>query len=703
MTKINKNRFIRLFLAVMLVITMLPVMGRIVYAEDGSGTKDDPWLIGDPEESDVQAWLTGGGNNKVLHISGTGQMKDFDNTYSGPWSSMSSEIASIVMELDSTVTSVGDNAFWHLKNVTKAVLSSSIKSIGDSSFFGCEKLTTVTFREQPEGWEVEIEDSAFKKGQKINYGIENLRLYDEGAVVEEGDDLYDYNGRTLVWKKHYYPLWVGGIHVSEANKKNILDDSGATASYDPDTNTLTLNGANIATGYSGIAGIYYNGTDDLIINLKDETHNSVGNDDLYYGIYSDKKEAKLYISGTGKLDVITYNTGIYVSGEIEVEDSTINTNGINSENNITFKSGTVTAISSGFYGIFSNNKAGLIMIYEDVKLTASGSEKAINGNVINWVQGTGWSDTKGTKDKTTIEIALTSTGLDFKKVQFPASNEYPLWIDNIRVSDSNKDNILDDSIASASYDPDTNTLTLNGVRINITDNRHGINYAGQDALKIKLVPGSDNEIKTEISTGTGCGIYSESADISVEGSGTLTIDQARGFAIRTDNDKNITIIGGTIDVKSGNGGILSGGDLLISDATVFAQQTWTYDFSLAAIRGKSVDIKNSSVTAVASAGKGVGIRGNSGVIIDNESPLTAIGKGQAIEGQVKNMIDGTGWTNIDGTQGQTKINISSEGQDLSSYKKVQFPDVTSDDTDDDIDDDTNTSPSAYSPPKTGVE
>lgn len=40
-----------------------------------------------------------------------------------------------------------------------------------------------------------------------------------------------------------YDLWVDGVQVTPANKGNILDDSGTpTATYDPDTETLTLNG-----------------------------------------------------------------------------------------------------------------------------------------------------------------------------------------------------------------------------------------------------------------------------------------------------------------------------------------------------------------------------------------------------------------------------------------------------------------------------
>ena len=44
------------------------------------------------------------------------------------------------------------------------------------------------------------------------------------------------------------PLKVNGIEVTSANKDDILGDAdglGATVSYDPDTNTLTLNNATL--------------------------------------------------------------------------------------------------------------------------------------------------------------------------------------------------------------------------------------------------------------------------------------------------------------------------------------------------------------------------------------------------------------------------------------------------------------------------
>ena len=40
-----------------------------------------------------------------------------------------------------------------------------------------------------------------------------------------------------------YPLWIGDTQVSEDNKNNVLGDTGTpTVVYNPETNTLTLDG-----------------------------------------------------------------------------------------------------------------------------------------------------------------------------------------------------------------------------------------------------------------------------------------------------------------------------------------------------------------------------------------------------------------------------------------------------------------------------
>lgn len=52
--------------------------------------------------------------------------------------------------------------------------------------------------------------------------------------------------------------------------------------------------------------------------------------------------------------------------------------------------------------------------------------------------------------------------------------------------------------------------------------------------------------------------------------------------------------------------------------------------------------------------------------------MNASGTKQAIQGTVKNDINGTGWTDVEGKEGKADIAINTEGQTLDDYKMVQF-------------------------------
>lgn len=66
------------------------------------------------------------------------------------------------------------------------------------------------------------------------------------------------------------------------------------------------------------------------------------------------------------------------------------------------------------------------------------------------------------------------------------------------------------------------------------------------------------------------------------------------------------------------------------------------------------------------------------MIIGNNAILTAAGTTRAIDVNtqyrtVKNANAGLGWTDMRGTMGQTTIDISNTGQDMSRFRRVEFP------------------------------
>lgn len=141
-----------------------------------------------------------------------------------------------------------------------------------------------------------------------------------------------------------YNLFVGGVEVTSENKDNItgpgiLLGEGSKASYDPTSQTLTLNNVNITGIYSfrnGIgtdsAGIYYaDNNSNAIRNINLIGANSIcvalGTSDLScYGIFDDSSSKGLTITGNGSLTVQSgdassfWSVGIFSRNNIIVGD-----------------------------------------------------------------------------------------------------------------------------------------------------------------------------------------------------------------------------------------------------------------------------------------------------------------------------------------------------------------------------------------------
>ena len=235
-----------------------------------------------------------------------------------------------------------------------------------------------------------------------------------------------------------YPLWVGGVQVTSANKDDVLGDTdeGATVSYDVDTNTLTLNGVDIAKGYevpdyNSTSGIYYSGNDSLSIVLSADSDNKVGvTGNVQIGIESSRN---ITISGAGKLTVKgsgDYSVGIEAYA-LTIKDAEINVggafNGIQTQKygyGVNIISGKVNAIGQTGTGIHSglrdvNYQTSAVTIGENATVVAIGGNKAIN-YLKNAIAGTGWTDPEDNTSKTTISINSEGQSIDtLKKMAFP--------------------------------------------------------------------------------------------------------------------------------------------------------------------------------------------------------------------------------------------------------------------------------------------
>ena len=235
-----------------------------------------------------------------------------------------------------------------------------------------------------------------------------------------------------------YPLWVGGVQVTSANKDDVLGntDEGATVSYDVDTNTLTLNGVDIAEGYKdpyydSTSGIYYSGNDSLSIVLSEDSNNKVGvTGNVQIGIESSRN---ITISGAGKLTVKgsgNYSVGIEAYA-LTIKDAEINVegayNGIQTQKygyGVNIISGKVNATGKTGTGIHSGmdvnwKTKSAVTVGENATVVAIGGNKAID-YLKNAIAGTGWTDPEDNTSKTTISINSEGQSIDtLKKMAFP--------------------------------------------------------------------------------------------------------------------------------------------------------------------------------------------------------------------------------------------------------------------------------------------
>jgi len=112
---------------------------------------------------------------------------------------------------------------------------------------------------------------------------------EKGILDAEGNPVK--NEWVVIRKIETYPIWIAGTQVTSLNQADVLGDG--TVSYDAETNTLTLNNANIETEGEGLS----TQIDEVIIKLEGENSIEVPEG---FGIYSD---ASFTITGPGSLNV----------------------------------------------------------------------------------------------------------------------------------------------------------------------------------------------------------------------------------------------------------------------------------------------------------------------------------------------------------------------------------------------------------------
>ena len=262
-----------------------------------------------------------------------------------------------------------------------------------------------------------MEDYLFGEGVTPEYS--NVSIKHEGGSPS---DSHTIDGRL--------GISVGDVDITMSNADDVLGDG--TVSYDVESNTLTLNGATIGNGGSDLepmeaCGIEYTGAADLTISLKGTNT----------------------INGTGGCEAIRCD-----AYGLEITPKLIFTKGDNQAcslqlNTVSTDEEGPTVISGfsaieGVWGIGDTEDNGIAFIADNL-LKYSQEDGLQKERVVNYI---------------VKYVPLTSTQI---------VSYYGLTVAGVPVYEGNKDNIEGSGISgsgSASFDPSTNTLTLNNVNLN---------------------------------------------------------------------------------------------------------------------------------------------------------------------------------------------------------------------------------------------
>ena len=289
-----------------------------------------------------------------------------------------------------------------------------------------------------------------------------------------------------------YGFKIAGVDVTALNCKDlsVIDGVDGKISYDPETNTLTMEDVTIdATGNNN--GIWNRNVKGLKINL-------VGNNTI-----TTPKEACFTInktstiSGSGTLRLKSSgNCGLFMTSSLTVEG--------------------IKLYAEGKYGVAGGDgTSGEILTLRNAYVEATGSSGSICDLQNLVLDGSSITQPNGAEfDAQSHSVLLNGEVVTYKVVIEPDS--YGIQIAGEYVTSLNcKDlSVIDGVDGKISYDPETNTLTMEDVTINATD-FNGIWNRGVKDMKIKLF---GNNI---ITSKKACISISETSTIS--GSGTLSL------------------------------------------------------------------------------------------------------------------------------------------------------------------------------------
>ena len=420
--------------------------------------------------------------------------------------------------------------------------------------------------------------------------IDNLSLL-RCAITEPAGAIFDASQRCLVVGGAYVsklviapekPVFkVAGVEVTDANSGNLTTIAGVEgkASYDPETQTLTLDNATITT--NAVAGIANEGATGLQVKL-------VGNNTITSASAAGMVIGRqTRIVGDGKLKVTSTGTSaILMQGApLSIEGCSV--------------------VAEGKYGIYADKgDVKEVLTVRTASVEAQGASGSIAGLsnlllvrcIINQPQGAAY-------DKALKGVAKDG-GLVTDRVVIDIE-KYGLLIGGIDVTSANYDAIdqLPGVTGSLSYDPAKKILRMVYAAIPTDDDKVAVHNQSVDGLKIEMTGNN------AMSGGTGCILERPT---TITGSGNMTITGTKGCGVALKNTM-LTIKGIEVRVSGATEGISgdksAGCGLAVNDAHVEAEGSQGSVVGISKLQLNTCYIKEPSGAAFDATLKGVAAKG----------------------------------------------------------------------------------------------
>ena len=333
----------------------------------------------------------------------------------------------------------------------------------------------------------------------------------DGAWFSTQNNAVVLNGEMVTDKVVIVPSYgvqIAGVYVTSlnCNDLSVIDGVDGKMSYDPETNTLTME--DVTINGSGINGIVNRSVEGMKIKL-------VGNNTITTNEACITILQPSTISGSGTLRLKSSdNCGLYLPSSLTVEG--------------------VTIYAEGEWGIAGQEfqTSGNVLTICNAYVEATGSSGSICDLQNLVLDGCAITQPEGAAfDGALHAVALNDKLVTDKVVIEPDSYGFNIAGENVTKKNCKDLSVIDGVDGKMSYDPETKTLTMEDVTINTPDN--GIWNKYVEGLKIVVV--GNNIItsqkacipiqKTSTISGSGtlrlktpydCGLYLHTS-LSVEG------------------------------------------------------------------------------------------------------------------------------------------------------------------------------------------